>query len=380
MGKVHVMAATPSPQYPEWVPGVEIDHYGAARAHFKSIFPEASLAPSSVEMTLLEMLIVALGPVALSLQMAPAAVTEHFMALHSVRRHTGLKAVGKARFRVSPGSDFATIPSGTHLRFNVDDYAGSLDFFTTEDITIITAETLEREVWIEAAETGAVYNGVPAGSPLDTVNYILNVDSVMIAETTRAGEDQEDNASFEQRSRAMLSRQTSAIVYADQFEAATLTRTEVGRVFTVNNWNASTGTASTGHVSVAVTDVAGLSLSPDQKDEIQEDLQAQVIASLTVHVIDPTYTPVNITASVEAQPGTNHAEVEIAVIAELTRRLDPLRWDWWNTITNLDIASWIDDVPGVGRVVSVPDQVTLTGVAPLPMPGDFAITVIEATR
>lgn len=374
------MAATPTPQYPEWVPGVEIDHVGASRAHLASVLPEASLNPSSVEMTLLEAMAVLLGPVALSFQRAPAAIVEHFMGLYSLRRFEGRRAVGKARFRVTSGTGMVSIPSGTPLRYNVDDYAGSLDFYTTEDIVILTQESLEGEAWIEAAEFGTAYNGVPANAPLDTVNYMMQVSSVEVAVATRAGENRETDLSFEERSRAMLSRQTSAIVYADQFEAATLTREEVGRAFAVNNWDAATATTKTGHVTVAVTDTTGQVLNPDAKDEIQQDLQSQVLASLVVHVIDPTYTTVNLDVTVEAKPGTNHAEVQAGVDAELKRRLDPMRWDWWNTITNIDIASWIDDVAGVARVVTVPTGVTLTGVAPLPLPGTFNITVNGATR
>lgn len=374
------MAAIPSPQYPEWVPGVEIDHVGAARAHLISALPEASLNPSSVEMTVIESLAVLLGPVALSFQRAPAAIVEHFMGLYSLRRFEGRKAVGKARFRVTSGASMVAIPSGTPLRFTVDDYAGSLDFYTTEDIVILTQESLEGEAWIEAAEAGTAYNGVPAGASLDTVNYMLQVSSVQVSVATRAGENRESDLSFEERSRAMLSRQTSAIVYADQFEAATLTREEVGRAFAVNNWDAATATTKTGHVSVAVTDTTGQVLPLAAREEIKHDLQSQVLASLVVHVINPAYTTVNLDVTVEAAPGTNHAEVQAAVIAELRRRLDPMRWDWWNTITNIDIASWVDDVTGVARVVTVPVGLTLGGVAPLPLPGVFNITVNGASR
>lgn len=374
------MAATPSPQYNEWVPGVEIDHVGAARTHLASVLSEASLNPSSVEMTVVEALAVLLGPVALSFQRAPAAIVEHFMGLYSLRRFEGRRAVGKARFRVSGGTPMVSIPSGTQIRYNVDDYAGSLDFITTEDIVILTQESLEGEAWIEATEYGTAYNGVPAGATLDTVNYMMQVSAVEVAVTTRAGENRETDLSFEERSRAMLSRQTSAIVYADQFEAATLTREEVGRAFAVNNWDAGTATSKTGHVTVAVTDTTGQVLTPDQKDEIQHELQSQVLASLVVHVVNPAYTTVNLSVTVEAKPGTNHAEVQAGVDAELKRRLDPMRWDWWNTITNIDIASWIDDVAGVARVVGVPAGITLAGVAPLPLPGTFNITVNGATR
>lgn len=374
------MAATPSPQYNDWVPGVEINHVNAARVHLQAMLPEASLNPSSVEMTLIEALTVVLGPVALSYQRAPAAVVEHFMALHSLYRHQGQKAVGKAKFKVSDATAEVKIPSGTPLRYMVDDYAGSLDFVTTQDITIYTSETREGEAWIEAVETGTAYNGLMVGTYLDTVNYHLQVQSVSISLATRDGEDPEDDASFEERSRALMSRQTAALAYADQFEAAVKTREEVGRAFTVDNWDAVAGASAIGHVTVAVTSISGETLPPADLPVIRDWLQGQVLASLVVHVIDPTYTTVNLAVTVEATATANHDEVKASIEAELNRRLDPLRWNWWSTITGIDIASWIDDVPGVARVITVPPPITLGGVAPLPRPGAFDIDVNPATR
>jgi hypothetical protein len=374
------VAAIPSPQYPEWTAGDEVDHVGAARQHLQTVFSEASLNPSSLEMTLLEAFAVVLGPVAVSFQKAPAAIMEHFMGLYAMRRYEGRKAVGKVKFRVSDAEPMVTIPSGTQLRRSFSDFAGALDFYTTEDVVIYTTETLEGEAWMEAAEFGTAYNGVNSGTPLETVNYMLQVDSIAVSETTRAGDDQESDASFEERSRAMLGRQTAALVFADQFESAALTREEVGRAVTINNWKADTATSVTGNVTVAVTDTTGNPLPPASRDAIRSYMQAQVLASLVVHVVDPNYTTVNLTVTVEAAPGTNHAEVATAVQDELTRRLDPMRWRWWSTITNLDIATWIDDVTGVARVVTVPAGVTLTGVAPLPRPGVFTVNVNAATR
>lgn len=374
------MAASTSPQYPEWVPGVEIDHVSAANTHLRAMFPEAALAPSSIESVLQESLIVELGPVALAHQSAPAAVVEHLMALYGIYRYEGRKAVGKARFRVSTGTPLVSIPAGTHLRYVIDDFAGALDFFTTESVNILTSESLEADVHIEAAENGTIYNGVLAGSIVDMVDYMMPVESIVISETTRAGDNRESNDSFEERARAMLSRQTSALVYAEQFEAAALTREEVGRAFPVNNYDSATNTSKTGHITVAVTDIAGRALSTADKEAILYDLQSQVLSSLVVHVRDPTYTTVNLSVVVEAMPGTNHADVQAAVVRELESRLDPMLWDWWDTITNLDIASWIDDVAGVARVVSVPASITLSGVAPLPLPGAINVVVNETTR
>ena len=70
---------------------------------------------------------------------------------------------------------------------------------------------------------------------------------------------------------------------------------------------------------------------------------------MVIHTTTPNYTVVNITVTVEAIPGANTADVEEAVRKELDRRLKPGTWDGWNNISGLDIATWVDDVPGVGK-------------------------------
>lgn len=374
------MAAYGTPQYQGWAAGYEIDHVTAARTHLASVFPEAHLAPSSVEMTVVEALASMIGPIAMSFQNVPAAVVEHLMSFYGVRRYTGRRATGKAKFTVSTGTPEFDIPTGTRLRYVVGDNIGALDFHTTETVKVLTSESRVIEVWIEAAENGTAYNGVPVGVELDTLDYMLQVERVEISERTRAGEDAETNDSFNTRAQAMLSRQTSALVYDDQLAAAAQSREEVGRAFALNNYNAITATTATGHITVAVTDTDGMSLPGEVRDEIEYDLAAQVLASLVVHVIDPSYTTVNLSVTVEAAAGTNHAEVATAVETALTRRLDPLEWNGWNTITAYDITSWIDEVPGVARVISVPPITNLNGVAPLPLPGTFSVTVNETTR
>lgn len=374
------MAAYGTPQYPQWSAGFEIDHVTAARTHLAASFPEAHLNPSSVEMTVVEALASMIGPLAMSYQNVPAAVVEHLMSFYGVRRYTGRKATGKAKFTVSTGTPEFDIPTGTRLRYVVGDNIGALDFFTTETVKVITSESRVIEVWIEAAENGTAYNGVPVGVRLDTLDYMLHVEDVVISERTRAGEDRETNESFTTRAQSMLSRQTSALVYDDQLAAAALSREEVGRAFALNNYNGITGASGTGHITVAVTDTDGMGLPGEVKEAIEYDLASQVLASLVVHVIDPSYTTVNLSVTVEAVAGTNHAEVASAVEAELTRRLDPMVWSGWNTITAYDITSWIDEVAGVARVISAPPITNLNGVAPLPLPGTFSVTVNEATR
>lgn len=374
------MAVYHSPQYPDWALGYEIDHVGTARQHLLSMFPEGDVAPSSVEATVIEALASMIGPIAMAFQVAPSRVVEHLMGLYGLFRIDGAKAIGKARFRVSTSVPEVTIHEGTIVRYVPSGDVRALDFRVVETITIYTENAADVEVEIEAMENGTVYNNVPAGVALDTVDYMIAVESVSLSERTHDGEDAETTDSFMIRAENMLSRQTTSIVYAEQLESVAKTRPEVGQAMVLNNYDAATGTTKTGHITVALTGRSGLPLLSETAESIWYELQSQVLASLVIHVIDPHYTTVNLTVTVEALPGTNHAQVQEAVQRVLVDRLDPKTWNWWNTITNLDIASWIDEVAGVARVVSAPNGITLTGVAPLPRAGDITVNVNPSTR
>lgn len=374
------MAATSSPQPSEWVPGTEIDHVTAARTHLKSVFPEASINPSSVESVLLESLAVEVGPIAIAYQQAQFAVTEHLLGLHGLRRHQGRPATGKVTFYVTNQAPLVVIPAGTFLRYRVSDISNSLEFVTTSEVRIETSTSMEGTAYIEATSTGEAHNGIPAGVRLDTVQYLSHVEYVEVAQTTRAGQEPETDAAFTQRAMALLARQNSTLVYKENFVSAALTQEGVGRAFVVDNYNSDTDTIQNGHITVAVTDSTGQALPPDDVEDIRGWLQGQAIASISVHATDPTYTTVNLSATVEAKPGWNHEEVRAGVVEALTSRLDPMTWEWWSNITVPDVITWIDDAPGVARVIDVPAGASLLGVAPLPLPGVFTITVNESTR
>lgn len=379
-----------SPSYEQWVPGIEIDHVGAARAHLASTLPEASLSPASVEMTVLEAMAVMLGPVAMAYQAAPAAVMEHVMAYYGLTRTPGQPAKGRARFRASASAPRVEIPQGTVLRYFLNDQAGVLEFKTTEPLTILTADSVVGEAHIEATEIGTSHNGVPVGARLDTTDYFMDIEYVNVSVRTRFGEDRESNASFEERALAMLARQSTALNHADQFGSAALTRPEVGRVQVVDNWNPNLGTPvngvrpggrAVGHVTVAVTGIDGSPLLEPDREALQVWLQEMALASLAIHVVAPNYSFVDIEVTVEATAAANLAAVQAAVTDELARRLNPLTWDWWPTISALDIASWVDDVPGVARVVAVPSNgFTLPGIAPLPQRRSLVVNVDKFSR
>ena len=373
------MATTPT--YGEWYEGHEVDLVTNGIRHLRSVFPEASLHPSSIEATLLESQAVELGPTTIALQTVHGRVVDRLMSLYRLERYPGYAAEGKARFKVSEVTEMITIPAGTILRHYPADGSALLEYRTVDQLVILPSESLVGEVTIEATTLGTEHNGLPVGATLNLVDYFLAVDTVEVSESPRNGEGPESEASWRERSIALLSRQVSTLVVPDNVTNAALSRPEVGRAFVLNLYNPATPAVSApGHVSVAVTDSDGLPLTPREKPALQDWLQDQALASLQVHVVDPTYTTVNPTIEVEAARDATLDTVRRAVEDTITQWINPATWEWWPEITPYDVVAAIDDVPGVARVITVPQTITLGGAAPLPKLGTVTVQVNESTR
>lgn len=361
--------------YPQWNPGEEPDIVGAALEWLKAALPEAEFRVASPEVALTGAWALILGDVIRRYQEAPAATARHIMGLLGVEKTAGAPAFGKARFHFTTGASTVTIPAGTILRYN-DGPGDPLEFTTTQELVRLTAESVVGEVEIRATTNGTNHNGVPAGTLLNTDGtYLLRVERIEVSEETRAGEDPETDESFDRRARAVLARQNTTLVLPTQVREAVLSRPEVGRAVVLDRYNPDTGTETPGHVTVATTDTTGLPLPTDTRDALQQWVTSQMLSSLVVHVVDPTYTDVDVTVSVTAAGGWDFYDVENGVRAALEGFLDPLAWPWWGTITRNDFVGAIDDVPGVARVTGVPEDVPLAGVAPLPRLGTVTVNV-----
>lgn len=371
-----------STSYSDWYMGREVNLAALGVQHLKTMLPEASVAPASTEAALMESLAVQLGPTHLGFQMVPARVVDHLMGLYGLERHPGYRAEGKVRFWVNPTAGQVTVPAGTVLRHYLQATNELREYRTVENLLVLPMESTSGEVQIEATTVGTEHNGVPVGASMDFVDvYNINVERIEMSVSPRGGEGPETDESWYTRSAAQLQRQVSTLVVPDQFESAALTRGEVSRAYVLNLYDpANPSGSSPGHVTLAVTDNEGLPLTPRERPELQDWLQDQALASLTVHVVDANYTTINPTVVVEAVPGSTLSTVEQAVKDQLAAWLNPAVWEWWPEITSYDFVSAIDEVPGVARVITVPAKVTLTGKAPLPTLGTVTVTVNQSTR
>lgn len=357
--------------------GTEVDWAESAVTYIQSVMPEWVPRGGNVEVVLIEALAVMLGPEILSLQLLGPRVVEQLVGLMGTARSEGTEARGRAEFTVTNSAPVQVIPAGTRLRLALDTSIETVDVFTVEDLSIITSETLTGQVNVIAEQIGSLPNGAPGGAPLSVVDNLPFVESAQLAAAMLGGTDLEDDSVFNARAAATLARQNSTLVHPEQFQYAALSQVGIGRALTLDNFNpAAPGVTSYGHVTVAVAGLDGLAVSAPVMEDIRVDLAEQALASLNIHVIAPTYTPVNIAVTVKALPGWTEAQVTASVTKALTDWISPLTWEFDDSATQFEIVTVVGNAPGVKEVTSAPATITLAGVAPLPTLGTIAVTVV----
>lgn len=133
-----------------------------------------------------------------------------------------------------------------------------------------------------------------------------------------------------------------------------------------------------GHITVAVYGPGRFSTT-NEKTALDTKLENASLANLSVHIIDPTITAVDVTVSITLKSGYVQATVISAVQAALQSYLDPLKWGWGNTVYRNELIALIDNVAGVDRVVtlSVPaSDLALSGKAPLAQADELIVSVV----
>lgn len=356
--------------------GGEQDLVNTAVSYAQMALPEWQPRESNTELVLMESLALIMGVETLAIQVLPDQIVEQLMSLYGVVRHDGFNAEGQARFQVAASATMQTIPEGTRLRYTLEETEETVDFLTVETVHIITAETLFGTAGIEAEESGIEANNIPVGAVLELVDPLAFIDHVVVSVPTSGGEAEESDDSFSQRSAAVLTRMNSTLVIPDNFTDAALSDGRVGRAMTLDLYNPEGAPKSPvpGFVTVAVLGSEGSPLGQDIMAEIQNDLSEKALASLTVRVIPPVITTVNITCTVRRGNGY----LESAAVQEITDAmaewLNPTSWNWESSVASNAIIGKLYEVPSVAAVIDVNPTVALPGDAPLAKLGTVTVS------
>ena len=354
--------------------------FSAMVEHLNATLDGWVATPGNTELVLLEAMVTGLGLDIMALRMVDSAVVESLMSLYGVVRDPGAEAVAKVRVKVMQRSGAVTIDEGTVFQLVRGDTEETVEFETTEDVTIIASTSREAVISVRVNEVGESPNDIPAGTPLETDGEVDGLESAYLETKVSGGRDEETDERFNARAAAILSRQTSTLATAEHFQYAALEVPGVGRAMVLDLFDPARydplkpDALYPGHVSVAVADAQGEPLSEDAKAAVQEYLEERALASINVHVIDPTYNVVDFTMHVKAAEGFELDLVNESARDMVAAWLSPATWPWTKTASPFQAAAEATTSALVSAVLNVSGGGPLKGAAPLTRPGNIVIT------
>ncbi|WP_370325305.1 baseplate J/gp47 family protein [Euzebya sp.] len=275
-----------------------------------------------------------------------------------------------------------TIEPGVRMAYRL---AGDrfVQFELVDPLTIDPGDTTATGVVMQAITAGSHANGLePAG--LVPVDQLAAVASVVTTSTSAGGVDAESALEYVNRLVAFRRRRGDRLITPENFADAALEHPEVARAVAIANYDPDTGaTDAERHVTVIVHNDLGLPVTAGAKADILATFEARRELGFIGHVIDPTYTGVDIDFTATAQTGYDPLEVRAAGIATVTTWLSPANagarasgeWAAELIIYPTEIAAALDRVAGLELITEVlvnggRDPVVLPGIAPLPSPVD----------
>jgi uncharacterized phage protein gp47/JayE len=309
-------------------------------------------------------------------------------------------------YRIAPLAGAAAFTTTTWTMRNADGYtveAGTVIAFRRADGTLVPFETVDEftvpagsqqtppgAVVVRAVDNGAAQNGVGGVGVLISPAYAF-VSSIVADSPAAGGADAETDAEFLDRGADLLTAQAPRPILPT--DAALLARSIPGvhRALAIDNYDPATGTFDNERMTaVATVDIDGNPVGMDTRADVADALEAQREVNFVFHVIDPTYTTLDVTFAAVARRGFEPADVQERAIAAATTHLSPGRhaggaeqpptWRRETTVRYLEVATVINNVDGVDHITDLTlnggtADVPLDGVAPLPASVDAGTTI-----
>lgn len=355
-----------------------IDIIAAARLRAQIDFPDLDLVPGSYEDAFLQVqALMETERIAAVNRLPTALMLGVAIDLFRIEPDIGASATVAATLTVSTSSG-ATIPAGQLVELDLGD-GSPLRFGLLSDAVVPPGDTSVAGVFGALSFT-AKANGIAAGATLRLVTAAPELSTVTTTGVVSGGRNPETVSHFLARAVGVFGNLSSTLTRASNFTNAALQQAYVGRATTIDRYDGAGGPPYTdnGHVTVVATGVSG-NLTGPQKTALVATLEANTRVDLQVHVIDPTITPVSVTATVEVVPGYDASTVQTAVVAMLTAYLDANVWAWGGTVYRNVLVQRMANVDGVNRVVSISipaADLMLPGDGPLASTGTLTISTV----
>lgn len=361
------------------------DVFETALVRMRMLLADFDPREGQIEIVLLEAIAQQIAELIFAVNRLPDSIFESLLTFYDIRRDYGEQPLANLRFDVATDQGM-TVPGGTVAVLNLE--SGGLEpiqFTTMEDLVIPTGQTF-GVVLAQGDRYTDEANGRAVGTMLELRDAITYVDYVKLSSEPTGGRNTEEDPEYFDRAAQRLQRLVSTLVLPGHFTAAALEMQDVERATTLNNYNPAGDPDNNGpvgddagYVTVAVYGPNEF-LSAGRKDEIKSALAAQALTNLVINVVDPTITTIDVTADVVLDDNVDPADAIEVIKSELRNYLDPMTWNWNNTIRINSLVSLITNVEGVYFVsnLSVPAaNLTLSGVANLTKPGAITINLVE---
>jgi uncharacterized phage protein gp47/JayE len=355
----------------------EQDLYEDAELRLSTALPTWVPREGNTEVLLMETLAAQVAEGVYTINRLPSGIMEALLLLFGVERDNGSPPVATLTFTMVNTLGY-TIAAGTEARLDLPGGLESIVFTTMTDLVIAPGNSSGT-----VSATGDRFtddaNNIATNTALELLDSVIYVNSVVLTAITTGGSEPEDDDAYFTRGATRFSRLSDTLVLPRHFTAYALENASVVRATTLDNWDGSGGAPGDdpGHVTVAVYG-NGTTLSGPVKAALQTEMENLALTNLVVHVIDPTVTTVNVTATVRALPGYTQAEVQASVVAALNAYLDPGAWEWGTTVYRNELITLISNVEGVDRTESLTtpaSDTALSGYATLVDAGTITITV-----
>jgi len=319
-----------------------------------------------------------LAPMAADVAEAAATVPDaifrnYGLTLIGVPYQTGQPAVGTARFTAIDNVGYSTTAP---VEFDLDGVA-----FTTDSAITLAPGATTVDVPVTANEIGLDGNDKWGfADPMTPLPWMLSIE---VQVPTSGGTEAETDAEYMDRLSDRLQLQTTTLVTGRDFELMALQVDGVGRAMALPN--------QARQVTVALADLNGEVVPQVVKDVVLDLFDDYRQVNTTYSVIDPTYTTINVAATVVVMPDYALATVKQACESAVAQWLSPANWgrsfgiegpgdDWLNsTVVRYSELQRVLAQPGVRYVQSATlnggtVDINLTGTAPLTRVGTNVVT------
>ena len=148
---------------------------------------------------------------------------------------------------------------------------------------------------------------------------------------------------------------TDTLVIPEHFTQLALEQAYVTRANAIDNYDPTSGNPvgdDAGHITVVVYG-NGANVSAPNKTTLLTLLENNSAANLGVHLVDPTITTVNVTATVKKIDSYDSTVVLNSVVDAIEAYLSPTTWPWSGTVRRNELITLISNVVGVDYTVSL---------------------------